>query len=421
MKTYKLKDLSNGISIFVDPVDTIDMVSVVVGVNVGSRFESKEEEGLAHFVEHMMFDGTTNRTAEEIFKQINSVGGQINAYTSKSMTMYYAKVRSEHFELALDVLSDMIKNSTFPEEEIEKEKGVITEEIMMSRSNDRRMASDLLNRSVYRDHPLGHSILGTEENIESVTRDKIKSFVDKYYTGSNIVVVASGNIDNELKAQELMEKYFTDIPRGEGRIDPKRVYEYDMHLLYDKSSWAYNDTPQAQLMIFFNAKSSALDTKKMTAGQLLGLYLAGTMNSPLTKEIREERGLAYSVSSHAAYGFDHGSFHIDVATQIKNVDEVIEIIKEELTKIVRNGLDEEIFNIAVNMYRSYAMENFETIENRAHHFANNLIVYTEPYYYDEIRKEIDSITIEYMNDLAKKIFRRCNTHTVVYGRVPGDA
>lgn len=415
MRTYKQRNLRNGIRTFVDKINTIDMVSVVVGVNVGSRFENEGEEGLAHFVEHMMFDGTTNRSGEDIFREINSVGGQINAYTSKSMTMYYAKVRTEHFELALDILSDMIKNSTFPEEEIEKEKGVIIEEIMMTRTNDRRVASDSQNRCIYRYHPLGHPIIGYQGTVESFTKDKIKSFVDRHYTGSNITVVVSGNVENVLRTQDLIESYFVDIPEGSLSI-PKLILENKMHF-YDHCIRTYKDTPQAQLMVSFNAKTSAFDTKKMTAVQLLGLYLAGTMNSPLTKEIREERGLAYSVTAHGSFGIDHGTFNIEVGTQIKNIDEVISVIREELMKIANSGLDKDIFDISMNMYRSYAMENFETVENRSHHFANNLIIYAEPYYYDEIRREIDSITIEYLSDLAKEIFVKGNSHTIVYGKV----
>lgn len=416
MKTYRQKTLSNGIKIFVDDVDTIDMVSVVVGVNVGSRFEGEGEEGLAHFVEHVMFDGTTNRSGEEIFKEINSVGGQINAYTSKSMTMYFAKVRTEHFELALDILSDMIKNSTFPEEEIEKEKGVITEELMMFRSNDIQAIGIAQDRCLYGFHPLGHPILGYQETIDSFTRDKIKSFVDKYYTGENITVAASGKFDNAITAQDLIKKYFIDVPKGE--VNSPRVL-LGMHL-DDHCIMTYNDTPQAQLMVTFDAKTTTLDLKKMTAVQLLGLYLAGTMSSPLTKKIREERGLAYSVSAHGLFGKDYGTFNINVGTQIKNTDEVLDIIKEELTNIVKLGLDKETFDIGVNMHKSYAMENFETVENRSLHFANSVLVYNEPYYYDEIRKEIDSITIEYLTDLAKEIFVKGNSHTIVYGRVPGD-
>ena len=412
MQMDKVLVLPNGVRTYVDRVPHIDMVYITVAVGVGSRDESKEEEGLAHFVEHMMFDGTTKRSGKEIFKTINAVGGQINAWTTKSQTSYVAKVRTEHFEVGLDILSDMIKNSTFPEDAIDKEVGVIFEEMSMGRTNDRRMASEIQNDYIYGSHPLAHPIIGNEETVSSFTRDQIESFVDRYYVGSNIVVSVSGNI-NIVEAQSIVEKYFKDIPKGESK---NMTAVYDM-ILDDVTILRYNDTPQAQIGVVFDCFYTALYIREMVMLQLLSLYLTGTMNSPLTRIIREEEALAYSVTSNAVIGYDHSTLTINVGTDVLNSEKVTNIIRDQLTKIVKDGLDPELFDICINMYKSYIMESYETIDNRSAIFANRIMVYGEPYYYEEELELLKEIDIDDVWSYAKEIFVKGNSNTIIYGKI----
>src|SRR5690625_5032592 len=307
IETYRCK---NGLRIVLESVPTVRSVTIGIWVRTGSRQETEQNNGISHFLEHMIFKGTKNRTARQIAEAFDSIGGQVNAFTSKEYTCFYARVLDTYKERALEVLTDMLFNSTFLEEEIEREKKVVMEEIKMYEDTPDDHVHDLLARASFGNHPLRRPIIGSDKQIESFTKQTLTDYMETFYTPSNIVVSIAGNVESAFTHK--IEAYFSTLNRaGEKSQREKPIFQADK-ITKNK------ETEQAHLCLGY--EGLAIDDSRLPAMLMINSVLGGGMSSRLLQEVREEQGLAYSVFSYHATHLDSGWWTIYAGTSKQQLD-----------------------------------------------------------------------------------------------------
>ena len=405
---YKMTTLDNGIRVITEKVTHVQFMSMGIWVGVGSRFESEEEWGITHFIEHMLFKGTDKRTAEEISGEVDAVGGQINAFTSKESTCYYIKTLTEDFPLAVDILSDMFLNSRFDNEEIAKEREVIIEEIKMYEDTPDDLVQDQLSLNLWPNHPLGRPILGTEESIAPFDHDMLKAYMKKYYTGSNIVVSAVGNIEHE-QVVEAVKETLGGIPKGSRNVYSPAGRAQPGINLYKK------DIFQAQICVAL--PSIARKDPRLFPLGILNTYLGGGMSACLVKKIREEEGLAYSVYSYNGSYDETGAFVIAAGTRPENCQRVIDIILEELERVRKNGMTQEEITKAFNQLKGSLYMGMETVNSRMNKMGRSLLDYDRIVTTDENIEKLSKVTVEDVKAVAEEMFRKENLQITVLGAV----
>ena len=297
-------ELDNGVRILAENIPTVRSVSIGVWIGTGSRFETKEENGISHFLEHMFFKGTKKRTAAEIAESFDRIGGQVNAFTSKEYTCYYAKVLDDHAEYAVDVLSDMFFNSVFDETELKKEKNVVFEEIKMVDDTPDDIVHDLLSEASYGSHALGYSILGTVDTLETFNGDTLRDYMARFYTGDHVVISIAGNITDEV-IEQLKGTFSMVKPTTFKHQDDRPTF-------LSNTIVRKKETEQAHLCLGY--PGLAIGEKNVYALVLLNNLLGGSMSSRLFQEIREKRGLCYSVFSYHSSYQDSGMLTIYAGT-----------------------------------------------------------------------------------------------------------
>lgn len=321
--------LHNGLAVILAPQKSATTVTVIVGTRVGSRMETPEIAGISHFFEHMMFKGTAKRpTTRHISKELDSVGAEYNAYTSKDVTAYYVKASSHRLKLALDVLSDMVLSSKLSAAEIERERGVILEEKKMYEDNPLLSVEDLCEQLVYQGNPLGDTVIGTEKSIREVQRKDFFNFRKKYYRGENMCLVVAGKVD--AKTLSLVKKYFDPLPGSGGRVQPEFTpFHFDQNDARVRISHKKSD----QIQMGIGLPAYAHHDERMPALQLLSIMLGGNMSSRLFIQVRERRGLAYSVHSSVSPYQDSGNVYVQVGLDASKVSEAISVIRKEMESL----------------------------------------------------------------------------------------
>ena len=389
--SVEFKTLDNGITIINDQID-VESASIGVWVGAGSSNEKKDECGIAHMLEHMAFKGTKNRNAEKIAQEIEDVGGDINAYTSKEVTAYYLKVLKENVELGVDILSDIIKNSTLPEEEIERERGVIISEIGQSYDAPDDRVFENFTQTAFKNQPMGRPILGTKETVSSFHQSNLKFFLDSNYTPENIVVSISGNL-NKGKIFKIVEEKFSDIKNDN---KPKKV----------KSEWTSGfiaedrDLEQTQLVFGVEGlKNIDIDRFSLRA---LSIILGGGMSSRLFQEIREKRGLCYSIFSFTQMQNSSGVFGFYAGTSPNNVGQLLETSLIEWKKIKKFISAEELNRAKAQMKSSFIMGH-ESNSARSEYFAKNMINFRKMIRSEEVIAGIENISINSIYDLCDRL------------------
>ncbi|WML49243.1 pitrilysin family protein [Neobacillus sp. PS3-34] len=384
----------NGVRIVLENIPTVRSVAIGVWIGTGSRNEDTQNNGISHFLEHMFFKGTKTRTAREIAESFDSIGGQVNAFTSKEYTCYYAKVLDTHAQFALDVLSDMFFNSTFVEEELKKEKNVVFEEIKMYEDTPDDIVHDLLSRAVYEDHPLGYPILGTEETLETFTGEKLQEYIHERYTPENVVISIAGNISDTF-IQEV-EKYFGSYEGGKSEREETKPDFHANRITRKK------ETEQAHLCIGFEGlKVGHEDVYSLI---VLNNILGGSMSSRLFQEVREQRGLAYSVFSyHSAYQ-DSGIVTVYGGTGAKQLDVLFETIQETLDNLKKEGITAKELNNSKEQLKGSLMLSLESTNSRMSRNGKNELLLKRHRSLDEITEQIDQVTKNSVDGLANSIF-----------------
>ncbi|MEM8839629.1 MAG: pitrilysin family protein [Pseudomonadota bacterium] len=405
---YRITRLNNGLTIVTDSMPHLKSAALGVWVNAGSRAESDTEHGLAHLLEHMAFKGTATRSAGDIAEEIEAVGGELNAATSAESTAYYARVLSDEVPLAVDLLGDILQNATFDPEELVKEQHVILQEIGASLDVPEDLVFDRFQEMAFPNQPLGRPILGTPESVTGFGRGEIETYLKKHYCASQMVVSAAGDVDHEAFCR-LVKDRFTGLTEGAGGQQATATYH--------GGEWI-DDRPlqEAQILIGFEGVPYLDDT--FFTVQLLAAVLGGGMSSRLFQEVREKRGLCYSIYSfHWAYS-DTGLFGIQAATGEEDVAELMPVILEELRSIGQTLGESEVKRAKAQM-RAGLMMSLESPASRATQLARQLLLFGRCLSPEEQLERVNEISVEDVKQAAASIFSHPQPTLAAIGPVNG--
>lgn len=388
--------LSNGVRILTEKIPAVRSVAVGIWVKVGSRDEAKNIAGISHFIEHMMFKGTKNRTAKDLAEALDAVGGQLNAFTSKEYTCYYAKVLDEHLGLAIDVLSDMFFNSVFDEAEIEKEKNVILEEIKMYEDTPDDQVHDLLTSQVLEKHPLGRPIIGTKESVAGLTRTDIMEYYQTHYVPKNTVVSVAGSIDSE-QVQRQLEEQFAHV---QGQELPRDLVELSEQggVLNKKK-----DIEQFHLCLGF--PSLRMDHPQSYVLHVLNSVLGGGISSRLFQTVREERGMAYSVYSYQSAYQETGMFGIYAGFSKDNLAGLLELILDQLKMLKDQGVTAKELERAKAQLKGNLFLSLENVSSRMSRIGKSELCQGKIITTDEVVERISAVSLEEVRNMANQLFR----------------
>ena len=393
---YRKTVLDNGIRVVTETLPYFPTVSLGIWWKTGSRYEGSENNGISHFIEHMLFKGTESRTAYDIAREIDAIGGTLNAFTGKEYTCVYARVLKRDMDIALNILADMYKHSLFSEEDIEKEKQVVVQEIRMIEDNPEEYLFDMFSASYYKGHPLGMTILGLEENVQQFSRDSLLSHFARHHAPQNMIITATGRIDHESFVKRI-DALFADSP-WDGRVSLAiekptscmgvEVYEKDLEHIY---------------------LCLGTDGVGQTDGRRYPLYalnaiVGGSMSSHLFQEIREKRGLVYNVFSYVNCFHDVGNFGISTSTSLEFLEEVIGLIRKEMSQLRDSGVTESDIPFSKEHIKGNFYMSLESSEARMGRLAKNEIYFDGYVPIKETIKSIGAIHKANVDDMCQFIF-----------------
>lgn len=406
---HNLKTLQNGLTLITVNLPHLDSVTTLVAVGAGSRYETKSTNGISHFLEHMFFKGSRKYpTAEMISTLVDSIGAINNAYTHKECTVYWIKSSSKHIELSSDIISSMIKESLLAEDEIEREKGVIVEELRMLRDNPVQYVGSLYEKLQFGNQPLGWDIGGEEEMVTQFKRDDFVNYIDSLYSPKNMTLVYVGKLPNNILS--LANKYFLDLPkRGQLKFAPFRKKIQDK----SKAAIFYKKTDQANLILGVEGYSR-YDEKRYIA-TILGTILGEGMSSRLFIQVRERRGLAYHVSAGPGFYMDTGNFAVYAGLKLEKIEEGLEVIIAELERIAAEKVTETELTKAKEMTRGRLALRQESTNFLAEYFGTSFILDGKIETFEEYLENIDKVTSEDVRNVAKELFQRQRYNLQIIG------
>jgi len=414
MLKAKKKIYKNGLRVVTIPMKDNPTVTVLVLVGTGSEYEKKEINGISHFLEHMCFKGTTKRpSAKLISHELDNLGCQYNAFTSNQVTGYYAKGDAKNFSQIFDIVSDVYLNSTFPEEEMQKEKGVIIEEINMYEDMPQAHVQDLWGEVLYGDQPAGWSVLGTKENIKKMQRSNFVKYKNSHYVASNTVIIVSGNIKNNEVYKEV-DKYFKNIQSTNKvkKIKTKDIQSKPNILIKHKG------TDQTHFVLGF--RTFSLFDKRNTILSLLSAVLGAGMSSRLFVKLREEMGVAYYVRAYNEPVLDHGSFQISAGVNNARVEEVIKEIIKECNDLAKKNVEENELNKVKSLLIGNMKMSLEATDDVANFYGGQEILKNEIKTLEDKIKEIKKITPDDIRKIAEIIFKEKNLNLAIIGPFKND-
>ncbi len=391
----KTKQLSNGLTVVLEQMKHLRSVSLGVWVNVGSANEDAMNNGIAHVIEHMMFKGTKNRTANGIADDCTMIGGNMNAYTSKECTSYYVTTLDTHLENAIDIMSDMLCNSLFDKEDLEKEKGVIIDEIDMYDDSPDDLVHELLQKEVWKDHPLGYIISGTKENVARMTRDDLLRFMDLYYVADNMVISVAGNFEEDA-VMELLEKSFGAIKTNSARSQITVPDFTKTFVVRDK------DIEQVHMNLAFNAVSTMSEEKY--AMSIANAIFGGNESSILFQKIREELGLAYSIYSYPSPYNIAGLFQIDATLNTNNVMTVLKTIVTCMEEFKKTGITETMLKRAKEQIICELLLGSESSRDRMNNNGKSVLCQGKVEDVTVTVEKVRAVTVEDIHAFVNKYF-----------------
>jgi predicted Zn-dependent peptidase len=381
-----------------------------IWLNVGSRDEEENESGLTHFIEHMLFKGTQKRSALEIAKQLDAVGGMSNAFTSKENTCFHAKVLDTHLPLVVEILSDIFLQSVFDQVEVEREREVILQEINMVEDTPDEYVHILFNQNFWDGNALGRPIFGNVQTVKSFTREMILEYLNRGYHPDRIVLTAAGNVNHQ-EFLELVGPAFSNIerhghnfdrtpPRANSRVD---LYSRDIE----------------QIHLCLGTRGTSLHEKERYCCSILNVILGGSMSSRLFQEVRERRGLAYSIYSFLSSQTDTGMMGIYGAVRPDNIKETLELIRLELSRFKREPISDTELRAAKEHIKGGIYLAAENTDNRMSRLAKNEMIFNRFVTYEEIEADLERVTVEDIQALAQQIFQPEVMSLVLLGQVNG--
>ena len=405
---YKKHVLENGLTIIGEEIPYVKSISLGVWINAGSRIEDEEISGVSHFIEHMLFKGTRNRTSKQIASEIDNLGGQINAFTSKECTCYYVKLLDSHIDIGIDVLSDMILNSKFNEDDLDKERSVIIEELKMYEDSPEDLAYDLLTENIYKHDPLGMNIIGTEESLKRLNREKLLDYFNKYYVPNNSVIAISGNFNFDEIINKIEEKF---------KVWKKRDVNVDIKKAEFKSCFLAKNKDIEQVNLAMSLEAVPIESdKEVYALAVINTVFGGSISSRLFQKIREEKGLVYSIYSSQSLYRKCGELGIFASMSNEHLKEVYESIIEEIKIMKKYYLtDQEIKESKEQLKGSYIL-GLESTSSRMMSIGRALLLNNKVESTDDILKSIDNVDRETVKIVIDKIFNLDKLGVCIVGR-----
>lgn len=405
---YKCQTLKNGLTIVGEEIPYLKSVSLGIWINTGSRLETPTESGVSHFIEHMLFKGTKNRSAKDIARDIDNIGGQINAFTNKESTCYYVHLLDEHINIGIDVLSDMILNSTFNNKDIDKERIVILEELKMYEDSLEDLSYDLLVENIYPNDGLGMNILGNRGTIKSLEKKDILHHYNKYYVPNNAIISICGNFNFEEVVKEI-EKKFSSWEEKEVNID---VEEAEFH-----SCFITRNKDSEQVNIAINLKAIPEENEEESyALAVVNNIFGGSTSSRLFQNIREDKGLVYSIYSSQTLYKKCGELGIFASTSEEYLKEVYDLIIKEIKNIKENYVTEEELKESKEQLKGNYILSLESISSKMLSNGESMLLNNKIKDEDDIIEHINSVNMEQVKAIINKVFNIENLGVCIVGK-----
>ncbi len=394
---FKKFTLKNGVRVVCEQISYVRSVSLGIWVKTGSRNESLKNNGISHFIEHMLFKGTEKRTAEEIARTIDNIGGQLNAFTGKECTCFYSKTLDEHIDIAVDVLSDMFFNSLYSKKNIIVEKKVVIEEINMYEDSPEELVHDILSETVWDGSTIGYPILGTKKSLRGINREMILDYLKERYTPQNTVIAVVGNFD-EGRLLELLDKYFGEWVCENEPSDTSENVTFKSNV-----SIRQKDTEQVHLCIGYEGIKNGDDMiyPLLAVNNIFG----GGMSSRLFQKIREKRGLVYSIYSYPTAYNDAGLFTIYAGMKPEQLNEVIGLIRDETELLVKKGISQSELEKTIEQMKGNYILGLESTSSRMNSIGKSELLLGYIDTPDEILNKIKGITMDGVNKIISSIFK----------------
>ncbi len=411
VRNIRRQSLPNGLTIITEQMSHIRSASIGVWLETGSRDETPESNGISHFIEHMVFKGTKHRTAEEIARQVDSIGGNMDAFTAKECICFNVKVLDEHVPTALDILSDLVLNPVFDANDIVRERGVIMEEIKMDEDNPDYLVHEIFTQNFWKDHPLGKPILGTKETVKRFERNAVLEAYKHRFAPGNIIVSAAGNLDHD-RFVELVTRHFEHMkPTSNGfhSSAPKIVSRIILR----------NKKALEQVQLCIGVPAHPIAHEKRHAGYVLNTLLGGGMSSRLFQNIRERQGLAYSIYSDLNPYRDTGCLAVYAGTSLASAAKVVQSVVGEFHKLKTEAVLEEELRRSKAQLKGSLMLSLESSTARMSNLARQEMYFDRYYDLDELIEKIEAVTAEDLISLANEFFHTESVAVTVLGNLPG--
>jgi len=402
--------LPNGLRLLTERMPHVRSVSIGVWLARGSRHEPQEQSGIAHFVEHMLFKGTASRSAEDIAQAIDSIGGQMDAFTAKEYASYYIKVLDEHLPFALEVLADIVMNPRFSADDVEREKKVVLEEIKMVEDTPDDLVHELFTENFWADHPLGRPILGTKDTVESLDVAGLRQYFTGTYTAPNLIVAAVGNIEH-VQVRDLVARTFAKLPTETTAISDAPPKVVACTIIRNKEL--------EQSHVCLGTAGYRQDHEERYSSYVMNTVLGGSMSSRLFQNVREKRGLAYAVFSGLSAYRDTGSMTIYAGCANDAVGELIDVVITELRRMKGEPLDAAELRRAKDHLKGSLMLNLESTSSRMSHIARQEIYFDRQFGLDETLDGVERVTVDDIQRVARDLFASDSLAATVLGAVNG--
>jgi predicted Zn-dependent peptidase len=411
MENVRKYVFENGLTVLSEKMPHVRSISLGIWLKNGSRSERPEVNGVAHFIEHLLFKGTANRSAEEIARQVDSIGGHLDAFTAKETICYSSKVLDEHLPIAFDILSDLVLHPKFDAEDLERERGVILEEIKMVEDSPDDLVNEIFVQNFWKDQPLGRPILGTKGTVKGLDRGKVLDFYRQFYTPGNFIISTAGNLEHERVVELVRQKFghFQAVPNG--------FVDIPHHTHSRITLRSKNDLEQVHICL--GVPSYPLTDARRYACYVLNTLLGGGMSSRLFQNIREKRGLAYAIFSGINAYRDTGCLTIYAGTSLETVGKVIDLIIQEFRNLKEAGVEPEELHRAQDHLKGSMMLSLESTSSRMSNLARQEQNFGKQVSLDEMIRNIEKVTSDELQQMANQIFDTRHVALTVLGNLDG--
>ena len=393
---YKTKKLNNGLTIIAEEIPYLKSISMGIWFRAGIKTEENYIDGVSHFIEHMMFKGTKNRTSKQLVAEIENLGGVINAFTGRECTCYYVRLLDEHLNIGIDILSDMILNSKFDEKDIEREKSVIIEELKMYEDSPEDLTYDILLEKVYNNKGIGKNILGSKDSIKSMNRDAILDYFEKFYVPENAVLSICGNFDFEETVKLIEDKF-------ENWYGEKPDYNLQNEIFTPCIIKKDRDYEQTNLAICFECENIGSSSNDVYAIDIINNVLGGSSTSRLFQRIREDEGLVYSIYSEQEFYRDKGELGIYASMSTENLEDVYRLITEEIVSLNEKGITEEELKNSKEQLKGEFMLGMESTESRMNAIGKYMLITGKVETLEDVIEGLNSITMDDINRVISDV------------------